>query len=216
MQWRKLPIESIVWSFRIPTYLHKIRTCTCSPINSSSCSHIKQTLFSVLFCFRIALHQQKEMNVFCMSVFLKENVCRMFYLILLINLMEIFNNFFGISLIPDLNINYKWLINLLEVNLKTQVDTNIPEEKQENQWGKNYIKHYLWQSNFHLYMWKCITMEVNYHYYHSPFILVSLVRKRLYNSTKIQAEKWGREPISLWIPACLFLTQPTMKWQEKI
>lgn len=55
--------------------------------------------------------------------------------------MEIFKTFFRMSLIPDLNMNYKWLINLLEVNLKPQLDTSIPEEKQESQAGKNYTKH---------------------------------------------------------------------------
>ena len=123
---------------------------------------------------------------------------------LFINLMEIFKAFFRMSLISDLNMNNKWLINLLEVKLKTQLDRSIPEEKQESQAGKNYTKHYLWQRNFHLYMWKCITKEVNYHYYHFPFRLVSLVLRWLYNSTEIQGEKQGKEPVSLNI--CLFVS----------
>lgn len=32
--------------------------------------------------------------------------------------------------------NYKWLISLLEVNLKTQLDISILQEKQESQAGK--------------------------------------------------------------------------------
>lgn len=65
--------------------------------------------------------------------------------------MESFKTFFRMSLIPYLNRYYKLLINLLEVNLKTQLEMSIPEEKQENHTGKSYTKHYLWQSNFLLY-----------------------------------------------------------------
>lgn len=142
-------------------------------------------------------------------MFLKENCGRILHLFLFINLVGF--KTFRMSLIPKLNMNYNWLVNLLEVNLKTHLDIRVPKEKQENQAWKNYTKHYLWQSDFHLHMWKYTIKEVNYHYYHFLFRSVNLVRKRLYNLTEIQAKKCGKEPVSLWIPACLFVTQPTMK-----
>lgn len=54
-------------------------------------------------------------------------------------------------------------------------------------------------------MWKFITKEVNYHYYHFPFRLASLVRKKDYITQQRSKRKSEGKNLCLSLNTCLFV-----------